>query len=94
MRAVIPLLKLLFAFTIVWSPQQHSYVQEYRRRFNLDPLVKQVSREEEVLQHQGRTRATVRPAAPIHNRIWLHIAVSYGSFRVAVLLGALIQLVV
>ena len=50
------------------SPQQQAYVQEYRRRFNLDPLVKQVSREEEVLQHQGRTRATVRPATHIHNR--------------------------
>lgn len=36
-------------------------LQEYRRRFNLDPLVKQVSKEEEVLQQQGRTRATVRP---------------------------------
>lgn len=38
-------------------------MQEYRRRFNLDPLVKQLSREEEVLQElqqQGRTRATVR----------------------------------
>ena len=38
--------------------------QEYRRRFNLDPLVKQVSREEQVLQQQGRTRATVRPSTP------------------------------
>ncbi len=40
--------------------------QEYRRRFNLDPLVKQLSREEEVLQElqqQGRTRATVRSPA-------------------------------
>ena len=35
-------------------------LQEYRRRFNLDPLVKQVNKEEEVLQQQGRTRATVR----------------------------------
>ncbi|KAK9834988.1 hypothetical protein WJX81_002300 [Elliptochloris bilobata] len=39
-------------------------IHEYRRRFNLDPLVKQVSREEEVLQQQGRTRATVDDECP------------------------------
>lgn len=36
-------------------------MQEYRRRYNLEPLVKVIKREDEVLEQQGRARATVRP---------------------------------
>lgn len=36
--------------------------QEYQRRFNLEPLVKPVSKEEEFVEQQHRTRATVRPS--------------------------------
>ena len=42
-------------------------MQEYRRRYNLEPLVKEVKREDAVLEQQGRARATVRPRPHRHH---------------------------
>ena len=53
-------------------------MQEYQRRYNLEPLVKPVSKEEEFVEQQGRTRATVRPDPPQHvtcRSMWQRLAV-------------------
>ena len=34
--------------------------QEYRRRYHLEPLVKEIKREDQLVEQQGRARATVR----------------------------------
>ncbi|EIE27025.1 hypothetical protein COCSUDRAFT_83584 [Coccomyxa subellipsoidea C-169] len=41
-----------------------SNIQDYRRRFNLEPLVKEKKKEDEFLEQQGRTRATVDDDCP------------------------------
>ncbi|CAK0735190.1 hypothetical protein CVIRNUC_000541 [Coccomyxa viridis] len=39
-------------------------MEEYRRRYDLEPLVKEVKREDAMLEQQGRARATVQETCP------------------------------
>ncbi|KAK9916289.1 hypothetical protein WJX75_000948 [Coccomyxa subellipsoidea] len=38
-----------------------SNIEDYRRRYNLEPLVKERKKEDEFIEQQGRSRATVQP---------------------------------
>ena len=45
----------------LWECSCLALLQDYRRRHNLEPLVKPARKEDEFVEQQGRARATVRP---------------------------------
>ena len=74
----------LLVISLLWL-----ILQDYRRRYNLEPLVKERKKEDEFIEQQGRSRATVAASAKqsdnansaaTHdvltvNLVWMHILI-------------------